>query len=86
VAVPSKTWVTGLVFSPDGKTLLAVGHNLVGVWEVESGRRLAEWAHPSVLTSAAFAPDSRTFLTSSTDGKVRLWGLSQAATPDADSC
>jgi WD40 repeat protein/tetratricopeptide (TPR) repeat protein len=67
----------GLAFSPDGKTLLTVGYAKVGVWDVETGRRLAELDHnPAIVTSAAFAPDGRTILTGSTDGMARLWETS----------
>jgi WD40 repeat protein/tRNA A-37 threonylcarbamoyl transferase component Bud32 len=67
----------GLAFSPDGKTLLTVGYAKVGVWHVETRRCVAELDHnPALVTSAAFAPDSHTILTGSTDGKAHLWDTS----------
>jgi WD40 repeat protein len=68
---------TGLAFSPDGKTLLTVGHSKVGVWNVETGQRVAELDHiPALVTSVAFAPDSHTILTGTTHGKAHLWDTS----------
>jgi WD40 repeat protein len=69
-------WVTGLAFSPDGKTLLTVGYNRVGIWKVETGQRLAELDHQSgYVTGATFTHDGRAILTGSSDGKARLWNV-----------
>jgi tRNA A-37 threonylcarbamoyl transferase component Bud32 len=66
-----------LAFSPDGKFLLAVGYAKVGVWNVQTLKRVADLDHnPAIVTSAAFAPDSRTILTGSTDGKAQFWDTS----------
>jgi WD40 repeat protein/tetratricopeptide (TPR) repeat protein len=68
---------TGLAFSPDGKTLLTVGYAKVGVWNVETGQRVAELDHiPDLVRSVAFAPDSHTILTGTVQGKAHLWDTS----------
>jgi WD40 repeat protein/tetratricopeptide (TPR) repeat protein/tRNA A-37 threonylcarbamoyl transferase component Bud32 len=68
---------TGLVFSPDGQTLLTVGYSKVRVWQVETGQRVAELDHnPALVTSAAFAPDGHAILTGTTRGTAHLWDTS----------
>src|SRR5262249_38243797 len=58
----------------DGKSLLTMEYNKVGVWEVENVRRVGELDHgKSIVTCAAFAPDGRTVLTGAADGMARLW-------------
>ncbi len=70
-------WVTGLAFSPDGKSLLTVGGFAVEVWDVVAGKRLAVLNHGTVqVTGAAFSADGRTVLTGAGDGRVRFWDLS----------
>jgi WD40 repeat protein len=44
------------------------------VWEVRTGRRLAELReHLSAVNSAEFSPDGKFILTASTDHTARIW-------------
>jgi WD40 repeat protein len=59
-------WITGLAFSPDGKTLLTSGYSVVTAWDVDSGRRIAVLDHQgAIVTGMAFAPEGRTIVTGS---------------------
>jgi WD40 repeat protein len=66
-----------LVFSPDGKMMVAYGSPAdLPVWEVSTGRercRLAGQLGPTA--AAAFSPDSRTLATSGEGNTIRLWDL-----------
>lgn len=64
-----------VAFSPDGR-YLASGTRRVRIWEVETGRKVAESpeAHRSWVTAVAFSPDGKRVV--SDDGKmVRIWNL-----------
>jgi RNA polymerase sigma factor (sigma-70 family) len=66
--------VTCLAFSPDDKTLVSTGYKLskgwkdqmVGFWDVDTGKRLIELPCDSVGGAVAFSPD----------GKTMAWGAS----------
>jgi WD40 repeat protein len=57
----------------------------ISLWETSSGTELARFTgHDSTIRALAFAPDSRTFYSSSNDGTVLQWdwlGLANAETP-----
>jgi len=66
----------GLAFAPDGKILAtAEYHNRVHLWDVASGRQLAE-DHPQmgILRAAAFSPDGRVLVALS-ECSVTLWDV-----------
>jgi WD40 repeat protein len=63
--------------SPDGRYLVAFGvqiPGLVRLFEVATGRRVGPiLEHKNTVFDAAFSPDSRMLVTSSSDGTARLW-------------
>jgi WD40 repeat protein len=79
------TCPAGLLFAPDGGTLLVLtpeGGPLFGnapsqasLWDVKSGRTVAELQGYTSdrRVAAAFTADGRTVATSGTDGSVHLW-------------
>ena len=67
--------VSDAAFSPDSKLVVtASGDGSACVWEVRTGRRLAELReHLSAVNSAEFSPDGKFILTASTDHTARIW-------------
>lgn len=73
VGLPHRTTVTGLSYSPDGKTL-ATGNMDSGLylWDVASGKEV--WRDLSVeAVSVAFSPDGRTLAAGGWKGIIRVW-------------
>jgi WD40 repeat protein len=83
--------VTGVAFSPDGKTL-ACSYGLSGsgqdawigmvkIWRTSDHKVLGTLkGHKQSVWQIAFAPDSRTLATASDDKTVRIWNVAQAKT------
>jgi WD40 repeat protein/serine/threonine protein kinase len=69
------------VFSGDGRRVAAwTWSNTIYVWDVASGRRLAELAgHQGMITSAAFTGDGGRLVSASEDGSVVVWDIDHPA-------
>jgi WD40 repeat protein len=70
--------VSGMAFSPDGKTLVSVsgGDRTIRVWDVEAGQLLATLAENlGPTTSVVFTPDGRQFITGAIGGDrtLKFW-------------
>ncbi|MFF4888113.1 nSTAND1 domain-containing NTPase [Streptomyces nigra] len=67
--------LTGMVFSPDRRTLAtASADRTVQLWDTRSGRAFHNLTgHTDSVTGVAFSPDRRTLATTSEDGTARLW-------------
>src|SRR5262249_26873192 len=75
--MPQKGY-TRIAFSPNGKTLAAIGNHLFVLWDVASGELIA---HPfkgplGQFETVAFGPDGRTVVTGAFDGQVLQWDVS----------
>ncbi len=77
---------TSVAFSPDGKLLAAgtrnynlpqadPGQATLQLWEVETGKLLHWWSHPTDVTKVAFSHDGKLLISGAADGLVRLWGI-----------
>ncbi len=73
------TWtIYGLVFTPDGRTLISGGADgTVRIWDVESGSERANYRwHESWVTCLAVSPDGLTAAAGSADHSIVVWDLS----------
>jgi WD40 repeat protein len=78
--VPNTTtpiWMTGVAFSPDGKTLAAGSiDGIVRLLDTATGKVLHELTGHTgwvVIRGVLFSPDGKTLATAGTDGTIRLW-------------
>ncbi len=75
--------VTGLAFSPNGKTLASVSEkdNTIRLWDVATGKCLAKIDLPSTqpgvrsvfVRGVAFRPDGKAVATCHNSGAIKLW-------------
>ncbi len=74
--------VTALAFSPDSRTLAAVGSDgFAFLWNANDGKLIRQWrAHPWVAATLAWSPDGQTLLTGANPrlGQAGGWKISIA--------
>jgi WD40 repeat protein len=62
------------LFSPDGRTMVVVGHGVISAWEVATGRERARFkGHFSSVSAVRFTPDGHGLVTGGADSQVLLW-------------
>jgi WD40 repeat protein len=71
--------VSSANFSLDGKFAVTTGGREARIWEADRRRLVANLPHQSGVIYAAFSPDSRRVATTSYDGAVRLWKVSEGS-------
>jgi WD40 repeat protein len=65
--------VSGIRYSPDGKTIAAYTDDAINRWTAE-GKPLTPLSnHDSALVGFAFGPDGNTVATASKDGTLKIW-------------
>jgi len=66
-----------LAVSADSRMLATGGDDrMIRLWEIPSGRRLAQWeGHEGGVTALAFRVDGRGLVSGASDGLLKLWDL-----------
>jgi WD40 repeat protein len=71
--------ITGLAFSPDGRTLASIDEveGMVVLWDINTGQQLGKPLidHTDGGWSLAFSPDSKILASSSYDHTIILWDV-----------
>ncbi|MEV8455458.1 hypothetical protein AB0467_34545 [Streptomyces sp. NPDC052095] len=76
---PGQCWLEQIVFSPDGRLLMAIGDTSVRIWDTASGRELPRIEYAG-LKLARFSADGA-FMAGSDGEEVLMWRLSRPAFP-----
>jgi hypothetical protein len=71
------SYVLGLLFTPDSRTLISAGmDNVVKLWSIPDWTLLRTFEeHANSVNSIALSPDGKTLATGSTDTTVKLWAF-----------
>nr|WP_243716299.1 hypothetical protein [Actinomadura darangshiensis] len=70
-----KTWVNGVAFAPDGRSLAAASSDgQVWVWDLPGRTLRTTLPHPGPVTAVAFLR-SGALATAAADGTARIWDL-----------
>jgi WD40 repeat protein len=64
--------VVALVFSPDSRTLVSAGGDMVRLWDVATGKELQQCPH-DLVCAAAFSRDGKTLASGSGTGTLAVW-------------
>lgn len=75
-----QSFISTLLFTPDGKTLLSLGHQEARAWDVAAGRQIRELPRAAGTwrpQGGTLSPDGKTLATPGETG-VRLWDVASA--------
>ena len=70
-------WVHAVVFSSNGQFLAAVDGKQMKIWDVKKRQIIARLEGDiNWIGAIAFSPDSQTFASAGSEGKIKLWSVS----------
>ena len=71
-----RSWITCLMFLPDGKLASASADQTIRLWDIQSRRSLGTFrGNQSEVRSLDVSPDGRTLASGAKDGTVLLWDV-----------
>lgn len=76
IPTPGRSYITGLTFATDGKTVAGWSNILmrIHVWDVDAGRELSQPpGHDDVVSSVIFINRGSSLLTRAEDDRLKLW-------------
>jgi WD40 repeat protein len=68
-------WVRTIAFSPDSRTLISGGGDII-VWDLKTGKERSSLSgHSQFVSSVAISRDSKTFVSGSPDRTIKIWRM-----------
>ena len=78
-AVRHERAVTGVAFSPDGKSFLTASEDRAArLWDAADKHQIRVFAHEDFVTAVALSADGKLLLTGSEDRMAQLWDVTTA--------
>jgi RNA polymerase sigma factor (sigma-70 family) len=75
---PKDTFAHTVAFSPDGRLVAAGWWDRIGVYGADNGKETARLEEKmQSINGLAFTPDSKTLVSGTQDGKVRVWDVAE---------
>ncbi len=68
--------VSGVAYSPDGKTVASGGSTVLRLWDASTLRQRHLLGHGGAVTAIHYSRDGKTLVAAGNDGTVRLWDVS----------
>ena len=74
--LPTNATVTDLSFSPDSSTLASTAYEVVNLWKIHNGEKIATLrGHVGWVNAADFSHDGTSVISGGSDGTLRLWDV-----------
>lgn len=71
-----KDLVTGVNYSPDGKTIISTSSdNTLKLWQTNGKLINTFTGHTDIVLDAVFSPDGKLIVSASRDGKIKFWNI-----------
>ena len=78
--LPQNEWVYTVGFSPEGTRVVTGTHQNVLLWNALTGEQIRDFiGHKGYISTVAFHPSGEQILSTSWEGSIRLWNVSQGS-------